>query len=678
MGMYPWGPYSEQYGEFQARSAPGLSSDTTARVYFDGTDLLVSKAGGAYGLLGSPNFTVPVTVTPTGAGPLTGLSVNMTSATGLTTAIQGFSILGAATTAAKAASQATLMVLAQHSKMRVLGLQVRNKSAKLLTLGSAGGRGSIFSIGWDTTDFAGTPSTSSVLDDQTVCVTIDGQSNVNAFTNSVDFRGIYLLVPRTTNGSAAGIQIDSQLVGGSVNDTGGSLVINTSPATANSLARAILVSCGANQIGKALDLQVLHKNGTIAQMAYNSQVSLDGALTGMLLDFTDNVTAGANKIIAVDISLPNQSAANSSTGVRIRRFVGTESVVAASNYTGSLIDLQNTPTLASTCTEASTLVNVNHAPSNNTGTDSTTGIAVAMTPSTASSTARGIAVTMGANSIGRGVSVTHNGALTGGSQQCFYAARTCTPGSGITYAGSLVKIENLPVVTNNSTDSSSLLFINHGPSAGGGTLTDTAKGIQITMSPNTSSAVVGILINMGANTSASGAGIQFGTGGPSGLAHVLGPTDQALKISAGSAKNLQLTVTAGTLTMTNDTGLLSFAGSGLTSIRFKQTSEAVNAATYTASGTTTLDLSLGNVHTATAATGGTTWAFTNPDGSGYASSFTLVLTNGGSQTQTWPGSVKWPGGSAPTFTTSGVDILTFFTTDGGTTWRGALAQADSK
>ena len=44
----------------------------------------------------------------------------------------------------------------------------------------------------------------------------------------------------------------------------------------------------------------------------------------------------------------------------------------------------------------------------------------------------------------------------------------------------------------------------------------------------------------------------------------------------------------------------------------------------------------------------------------------------GSRTVTWPGSVVWPGGVAPTLSTTAaaVDILTFFSRDGGTTWYG--------
>lgn len=49
---------------------------------------------------------------------------------------------------------------------------------------------------------------------------------------------------------------------------------------------------------------------------------------------------------------------------------------------------------------------------------------------------------------------------------------------------------------------------------------------------------------------------------------------------------------------------------------------------------------------------------------------TLELTNGGSQSITWPASIKWDGDVDPTLQTSGVDILVLYTRDAGTTWRG--------
>ncbi len=94
------------------------------------------------------------------------------------------------------------------------------------------------------------------------------------------------------------------------------------------------------------------------------------------------------------------------------------------------------------------------------------------------------------------------------------------------------------------------------------------------------------------------------------------------------------------------------------------------------SGSQTIDLTLGNYVTATAG-GSITWTFSNPSAS-HASGFVLELTNGGSAAQVWPASVRWPGGTAPTLTASGVDVLVFVTDDAGTNWRGLASMLDSK
>ncbi len=89
-----------------------------------------------------------------------------------------------------------------------------------------------------------------------------------------------------------------------------------------------------------------------------------------------------------------------------------------------------------------------------------------------------------------------------------------------------------------------------------------------------------------------------------------------------------------------------------------------------------IDCSAGNYFTKTAS-GALTWTFTNVPAS-RAFAVILELTNGGTGTQTWPAAVKWPGGTAPTLTASGVDVLGFITDDGGTTWRGVALMIDSK
>jgi len=99
------------------------------------------------------------------------------------------------------------------------------------------------------------------------------------------------------------------------------------------------------------------------------------------------------------------------------------------------------------------------------------------------------------------------------------------------------------------------------------------------------------------------------------------------------------------------------------------------AETKQAMAANSVDLTLGNVQTYTLS-GNQTLTFDNPSATGNACSFTLVVTNGGSATLTWPGAVDWAGGSAPSLTSSGVDVLTFTTIDEGTIWYGFAAGLD--
>jgi len=87
----------------------------------------------------------------------------------------------------------------------------------------------------------------------------------------------------------------------------------------------------------------------------------------------------------------------------------------------------------------------------------------------------------------------------------------------------------------------------------------------------------------------------------------------------------------------------------------------------------TLDLSTGNVFSHAPSTN-VTYVFSNPPSSGTAFGFTLKVSPSATITQTWPASVDWAGGSAPTATASGeTDVFTFYTQDGGTTYYGFQA-----
>lgn len=90
-----------------------------------------------------------------------------------------------------------------------------------------------------------------------------------------------------------------------------------------------------------------------------------------------------------------------------------------------------------------------------------------------------------------------------------------------------------------------------------------------------------------------------------------------------------------------------------------------------------INLSTGTYFTKTIS-GATTLTVSNVPSAGNVGSFILDLTNGGSATITWWSGIKWPYGVAPTLTSSGRDVLGFFTHDGGTTWNGLILAKDIK
>jgi hypothetical protein len=94
-------------------------------------------------------------------------------------------------------------------------------------------------------------------------------------------------------------------------------------------------------------------------------------------------------------------------------------------------------------------------------------------------------------------------------------------------------------------------------------------------------------------------------------------------------------------------------------------------------GVATLNLNNGNYFTYTVP-GTISFAVTNVPATNTAVSLILDLTNGGSGTMIWWPNVKWSGGTAPTLTVSGRDILGFYTYDNGTTWNGLVLGKDMK
>lgn len=116
-----------------------------------------------------------------------------------------------------------------------------------------------------------------------------------------------------------------------------------------------------------------------------------------------------------------------------------------------------------------------------------------------------------------------------------------------------------------------------------------------------------------------------------------------------------------------------FSTTLLTNSEFQSYSETV--VNVTAGTTTQLNMNSGKLFVLSQGVNITTFQFINPPATGKVCSFTLKRVKDNSATPrsiTWPSGTKWPGGTVPTLTSTAncVDIFTFFTDDGGTTWYG--------
>ena len=151
-----------------------------------------------------------------------------------------------------------------------------------------------------------------------------------------------------------------------------------------------------------------------------------------------------------------------------------------------------------------------------------------------------------------------------------------------------------------------------------------------------------------------------------------------LEIGAGSAHGTTTAIAVDSAADMIIGGYINFQDEQAIRPEIKDYAETVNAIGGTGGGTQDIDVTAGNVVTATVDTSTNTFTFSDPSATGKACSFTLILTNGGSQTVNWPSSVDWAGGSAPSLTSSGIDILTFTTVDEGTIWYGFAAGTDMK
>jgi len=176
--------------------------------------------------------------------------------------------------------------------------------------------------------------------------------------------------------------------------------------------------------------------------------------------------------------------------------------------------------------------------------------------------------------------------------------------------------------------------------------------------------------------------VSIGAGAASGKITSKGAYDLELDTNGGTnSGSIVITDAAnGDITLaTNGTGAIALSDDVVKNAQMKDYAETV-AADGTKTAAFDLDLESGNVHSFTVGSGTFNVGITNSLAS-QSNSMTIILTNGGAGTISFVSgahggggnAVKWAAATAPTLTTSGVDILTFTTFDGGTNYYGFAA-----
>lgn len=153
----------------------------------------------------------------------------------------------------------------------------------------------------------------------------------------------------------------------------------------------------------------------------------------------------------------------------------------------------------------------------------------------------------------------------------------------------------------------------------------------------------------------------------------------ASSFTATTLTGTNVSATTANVTTLNVSSSAEFGWNTLNKPKFQSAREVVTVVASAGTATYTFDLSSSNNWDITM-TGNPTLAFSNPPSAGILQAITVLFRQDGSgnRTLTYPASVKWTDGVSPVLATAAnkVDVLTFFTVDGGTTYYGAQALAN--
>lgn len=236
-------------------------------------------------------------------------------------------------------------------------------------------------------------------------------------------------------------------------------------------------------------------------------------------------------------------------------------------------------------------------------------------------------------------------------------------------------------------------------STGSGTVTSIATGNGLTGGPITDTGTVSVLANNGISANSTGTFVIQGTGTVVNTTGVHVDSAYIATIASNSATyaNSSITnnftvgtasyfVTNGNFGVGNSTPTHKLRVEGSFSVTGNSTFDTwvdlknyveVDSSPTIITNTLTLDLSNSMVFDVALNAAINTLNITNtPSTASRAVSFVLIFTADGTpRAVVWPNSVRWPGNTAPTLTSTNNkrDIFTFLTTDAGTSWNSFIS-----
>lgn len=469
----------------------------------------------------------------TAAGTITGLAIDLTGVSGgLTNMVQGLSITGPATTAAKAAGSALALFNSRGTRAKIAAFRGRNVSSL---------QGSMVSVDWDQ---------ATTLTGQTVMFTLEPAA-ADASTNNVNFCTAYFGAPVTTattattatgagaldvlgtsaltlfsrmtaatvldvvgqntSGTLAAVRYPSGLTttrtgattmlsldatsnaAGNVQTTGLSIAVNATTVAAAAGVAALAINSDAT-LQRVLDVDCANTSGTLGIIRYGTGTTLSStALVGLHIDLSTNVTAATNDppITGVLIDIP-------ATDI-------------------PFLDGRSALRINSLATQQSAF-EIAHATAQN-------GVGII-------NTRYGTATTLTGSTVAWVLDMTTN--VTGGGQQIrgfemFIGNSTATVAASTSRAA--LFDYRIPGCTTG--------IVQIGCSTAN-TLAAAFIGLSVDLITNIthgSQVVTGLSIGVVTGAASGSAAIGFKTGQGATIPHLLGPTDQNLLLSAGASSS---------------------------------------------------------------------------------------------------------------------------------------------